>query len=105
MYARLGELVSRHWLAAILAWMLILVALRLTSPNWADVTRDGDLAFLPADRPSVQGEKLAARSLPREPLEESDRDHLRAEKTVSRSTRRICRPRIGSVLAFRIIWR
>lgn len=64
MYARLGELVSRHWLATILAWLLILVALRIASPKWNDVTRDGDLAFLPADRPSVQGEKLAAEAFP-----------------------------------------
>lgn len=64
MYHRLGNFVSRHWLAVLLAWLMLVVALWLVAPPWDVVARDGDLAFLPADRPSIVGEKLLAEAFP-----------------------------------------
>jgi RND superfamily putative drug exporter len=64
MFARLGLLVSRHWLIVILIWISILVAVRLTAPAWDDITYDGDFAFLPADMPSVMGERLTEAAFP-----------------------------------------
>jgi RND superfamily putative drug exporter len=64
MFARLGNFVSRHWLFVILFWLVLLVGLRLTAPRWDDVTLDGDFAYLPDDRPSVQGERLLSEAFP-----------------------------------------
>ena len=64
MYHRLGNLVARHWLAVLLAWVAILITLRLVAPSWDDVARDGDLAFLPADMPSIQGDALLNEAFP-----------------------------------------
>lgn len=64
MYNRLGNAVSRHWLAVLLAWLAVVVALRVVAPRWDDVARDGDLAFLPAELPSIQGDKLLTEAFP-----------------------------------------
>ncbi len=64
MFFTLGKLVTRHWLAVIVGWVLIVVFLRWVAPNWDDVTRDGDLAFLPPQMPSVRGEQLLSDAFP-----------------------------------------
>ena len=64
MFSRLGDFVAKHWLLVIVAWCVIVVGLRLVSPKWDDVTKDGDLAFLPAGMPSVLGEALATNAFP-----------------------------------------
>lgn len=58
MWLRFGELVARHWLAVILLWVAAVIGLRWLAPNWDDITLDGDLAYLPADVPSLVGERL-----------------------------------------------
>lgn len=67
MYARLGEFVARQWAWVILAWVLLAVGLHRVAPRWEDVTHDGDLAYLPASMPSVEGELLFARAFPDKP--------------------------------------
>jgi putative drug exporter of the RND superfamily len=62
----LGKFVTRHWLAVIVGWVLIVVVLYAVAPNWDDVTRDGDLAFLPPQMPSVRGEQLLSKAFPRD---------------------------------------
>ena len=57
MFARLGDFVSRRWLLVIAIWAVAIVSVPLATPRWDDVTLDGDLAYLPEDMPSVQGEK------------------------------------------------
>lgn len=64
MYARLGNFVSRHYLAVIAAWLLAAGVLQTVAPRWQDVTHDGDLAYLPASMPSVQGARLLALAFP-----------------------------------------
>ncbi len=65
MFARLGDLVSRHWLAIILIWIFLALGLRLTAPSWSDIAHDGDLAYLPSDMKSVEGERLLSEAFPR----------------------------------------
>ncbi len=66
MFDLLGKFVTRHWLAVIVGWVLIVAVLYAVAPNWDDVTRDGDLAFLPPQMPSVRGEQLLADAFPRD---------------------------------------
>ena len=65
MFARLGNLVSRHWVLVVLIWAVILVCVRAFAPNWDDVTYDGDLAYMPASMSSVKGELLLDEAFPR----------------------------------------
>ena len=64
MFQRLGDFVSRYWLLTILFWVVLIVAVRRNTPKWDDVTHDGDLAYMPAHMPSVQGEQLLERAFP-----------------------------------------
>lgn len=64
MYERLANFVSRWWLPVILLWIGIAVAVRAAAPRWDDVTRDGDLAYLPAETKSVRGETLLREAFP-----------------------------------------
>ena len=64
MFARLGELVSRHSYLTILVWAGLALMLRLLAPAWDDITDDRDLAHLPARMPSVVGERLVEAAFP-----------------------------------------
>lgn len=64
MFGRLGEFVVRHWLATIVAWTLLCVGLRWIAPSWSEVAHDGDLAYLPGNMKSVQGEHLLSQAFP-----------------------------------------
>ena len=64
MFQRLGNLVSRHWLLTIIIWIVVVVVVRRSTPSWDDVTHDGDLAYMPVDKPSVQGEQLLELAFP-----------------------------------------
>ncbi|MCA9262961.1 MAG: MMPL family transporter [Planctomycetales bacterium] len=64
MFDRLGKLVCRHWLIVIGVWALSLLMLKMYAPAWDSVTYDGDLAYLPDEKPSIQGEKLLAEAFP-----------------------------------------
>ncbi len=66
MFNRLGKFVVRHWLAVIVCWALFVGLVYWLAPNWDDVTRDGDLAFLPPQMPSVRGEQLLSDAFPRD---------------------------------------
>src|SRR5687768_9576565 len=65
MFSRLSEFVARHWLLVIVVWFVVLAGVRLVAPRWDDITYDGDLAFLPAEMPSVRGEQLARAAFPK----------------------------------------
>lgn len=64
LYERFGRLISRYWPLAILLWLAAGAAIHYLAPRWDDVTRDGDLAYLPEEMASVQGERLLARAFP-----------------------------------------
>ena len=57
MYRLLGNSVVRLWPAILLGWVLALVALKLSAPNWQDVIEEGEFAFLPHEMPSLAGER------------------------------------------------
>ena len=62
-------MVARHWVLVILAWVVLVVGLRLAqrvgiAPQWNDITYDGDLAYLPEDMTSIHGEKLLEQAFP-----------------------------------------
>ncbi|MEZ6109764.1 MAG: MMPL family transporter [Pirellulaceae bacterium] len=60
----LAKFVSRRWWAVMLFWAVAVALLRGFAPAWDDVTHDGNLAFLPADRPSVIGEQWLEEAFP-----------------------------------------
>lgn len=64
MFQRLGNFVSRYWLLTILSWIVLVALVRMNTPKWDDVTHDGDLAYMPAQMPSVQGEQLLEQAFP-----------------------------------------
>src|SRR5688572_26212278 len=64
MFYRLGEFVARRWLWVIVAWVVVLVALRYSVPRWDDVTLDGDLEYLPREMTSVRGDRLLTEAFP-----------------------------------------
>lgn len=66
MFQRLGQFVVQRRLLVIAGWLTLVVVLRLVAPSWDSVTRDGDLAYLPATAASVRGEKLLSQAFPGE---------------------------------------
>jgi RND superfamily putative drug exporter len=66
MFTRLGNLVTRHWLLVVLAWVALAAALRLCAPSWNAVAHDGNMAYLPSDMTSVQGERLLREAFPQQ---------------------------------------
>lgn len=74
MYEKLGSLVSRRWVAVIFVWIFgaALIAPKFQrevlhfkfTPTWDEVTKDGDLAYLPARMTSVRGQLLYGQAFP-----------------------------------------
>src|SRR5687767_7461515 len=73
MYEQLGSFVSRYWALVILAWVAAGVGPRPGAqraigihftPTWDEVTKDGDLAYLPARMTSVRGQQLYGEAFP-----------------------------------------
>ena len=58
MFETLGKLVSRTWPLLLVAWLAVLVGLKLLAPPWHEVAVDGEFAFLPKDSLSLVGEEL-----------------------------------------------
>ena len=64
MFKRLGQFVSNRWHIVIVFWLATLICVKVFGPAWTDVTHDGDLAYLPEDRATIQGEKVLAEAFP-----------------------------------------
>ena len=64
MFARLGHVISKHWLLVIVTWIVILFVANRLAPDWDQVTHDGDFAYLPPEMPSVVGERLTREAFP-----------------------------------------
>lgn len=56
MFQKLGSIVCRFWPGILLFWLLLLLTLMTTAPEWREVVKDGEFAFLPEDVPSRIGE-------------------------------------------------
>lgn len=59
-----SRLVTQHWLWVIIAWLVIVVAIRSVAPKWSEIAADGDLAFLPDDVPSSLGRQAVEHAFP-----------------------------------------
>jgi len=57
MFQLLGRVSSRHAGAVVAFWVVLLASSLMLAPRWADVTEDGEFAFLPEDAPSRVAEK------------------------------------------------
>jgi len=66
MFSLLGRAVSKYWLLVIVAWIVILFVVGQIAPPWDQVTHDGDFAYLPAEMPSVIGERLTREAFPQQ---------------------------------------
>jgi RND superfamily putative drug exporter len=64
MFDALGQFIAHRWRLAIFAWIVAAVVLTLVAPRWDDVTKDGDLAYMPSRMTSVRGEHLLAEAFP-----------------------------------------
>lgn len=64
MLNRLGPFVSRHWIAVLVFWVLLVIAFRAIAPSWSEVMVDGDFAYLPDTMTSVRGERLLDQAFP-----------------------------------------
>ena len=64
MYDYLGSFVARRWWLILAAWFIAAFFIHRASPTWDQVTKDGDLAYLPARMTSVRGEKLYGEAFP-----------------------------------------
>lgn len=73
MYGHLGSFVSRRWIVVILLWIITAAGMdprvqrRLGihfTPTWEEVSKDGDLAYLPERMTSVRGQKLYGEAFP-----------------------------------------
>jgi RND superfamily putative drug exporter len=64
MYDYLGAFVARRWWLILLGWVVAAVVIHRASPTWDQVTKDGDLAYLPSRMTSVRGEKLYGEAFP-----------------------------------------
>lgn len=58
MYRLLGTWVMRVWPIILIGWVACLVVLVANKPRWEDVIEEGEFAFLPAEMPSLQAERL-----------------------------------------------
>lgn len=64
MYDYLGSFVARRWWLILAVWLLAAFFIHRSAPTWDQVTKDGDLAYLPARMTSVRGEKLYGEAFP-----------------------------------------
>jgi len=64
MFAKFARFISRYWIAVLVAWAVIPVAVFFVAPKWDDITHDGDFAYLPPTMTSVRGEELQAKAFP-----------------------------------------
>ena len=64
MFAKFARFISRHWIAVLVAWVIIPAVLFHFAPKWDEITHDGDFAYLPATMTSVRGEELLAKTFP-----------------------------------------
>lgn len=63
---QLASLINRHWLWLLIGWVVLAGGLKLVAPSWDEIAKDGDLEYLPAEVPSLRGERLLQEAFPNE---------------------------------------
>ncbi|MEQ8848666.1 MMPL family transporter [Botrimarina sp.] len=63
---RFASLINRRWLWLLVGWVLLAGGLKLVAPSWDEIAKDGDLEYLPAEVPSLRGERLLQEAFPNE---------------------------------------
>ncbi|TWT90691.1 putative membrane protein YdgH [Pseudobythopirellula maris] len=62
----LANLINRHWALVLIAWVVMVVVLKLVAPSWDSIAKDGDLDYLPKEVTSLQGQELLREAFPNE---------------------------------------
>lgn len=63
---RFARLINRRWMWLLIGWVLLAGGLKLVAPTWDQIAKDGDLEYLPAQVPSLRGERLLQEAFPNE---------------------------------------
>ncbi len=71
MFGTLGNLISRHWKATLIIWLILFAGIQWLAPNWKDVALDGEFDHLPKEMDSIQGEKRFGEAFPEDLLASS----------------------------------
>ena len=64
MFQKLGQLASRHGSWFVVAWLVLLVGVWRSAPDWASVAAQGEFDFLPDYTSSRQAQKLSNQAFP-----------------------------------------
>lgn len=64
MFQRIGQLVSRHGSWLVVAWLVLLVGVWRSAPDWASVAAQGEFDFLPDYTSSRQAQKVSNEAFP-----------------------------------------
>ncbi|MBI5760308.1 MAG: MMPL family transporter [Planctomycetales bacterium] len=71
MFRVLGQIIARWWFGVLLAWIVLLVTVKMTAPEWRKIAGGGEFAYLPEDVKSRLGEDLLAKAFPHDLLKSS----------------------------------
>src|ERR1700730_16473723 len=71
MFSLLGKIVTRFWPLLLGAWLLGLGVSWRLAPPWDQVTKSGDVSFLPDDASSRRGQQLFKKASPDEYVDSS----------------------------------
>lgn len=66
MFQRIGQLVSRHGSLLIVAWLVLVVGVWRSAPDWDSVAKQGEFDFLPDYTSSRKGQKVSDEAFPDE---------------------------------------
>lgn len=72
MFARLANFVTRHWLAVLVGWPVILLLVHWLATDWNSLVEDGESAYLPGRMSSVRGVALIKKAFPKAGLKSQD---------------------------------
>ena len=64
MALKLGRLIYDYRWGVVLAWLIVVMSLKLVAPSWQQVAMDGDLEYLPADTTTARAARLNAGAFP-----------------------------------------
>lgn len=64
MFRILGIIVSRYWFGILALWIAAVVLAVAFAPSWDDVSKSGEVAFLPENTASRRGDKLYKEAFP-----------------------------------------